>query len=281
MLSSHIHIGWCGSSQKVEKWLEIEIDYHSAYNQFLIFLLIQVSLKIGSIIQEAKRMIYFIFIYTSIEQQRQISDCTIDRGWEVSCGCISLPELHEHYDVCEGQSWQWCSSWEVHVKHVQGSKGARLRKLVNQHLQVDALPNRHHLCLSQIQTCVFCWVSLWVSITSGRWNGANLMVINLVLFWFMLLFAGFLALWTTAIVRCRHVARHHHRPEDKTQEHTALHFKKLHFVTFQAGQNTLRKIYFTLVWTWKSIIAPSWSRKPHDLLVGSFIFASSQNMRHF
>ena len=103
------------------------------------------------------------------------------------------------------------------------------------------------------------------------------MVINLVLFWFMLLFAGFLALWTTAIVRCRHVARHHHRPEDKTQEHTALHFKKLHFVTFQAGQNTLRKIYFTLDWRWKSIIAPSWSRKPHDLLVGSFIFASSQN----
>ena len=115
-------------------------------------------------------------------------------------------------------------------------------------------------------------LGLWVSITSGRWNGANLMVINLVLFWFMPLFAQFLARWTTAIVRCRHVARHHHSPEDKTQEHTALHFTKLHSVALHYIALHWIKPHcmrFTSHWIeggWKSIIAPGWSRKlPHTL----------------
>ena len=56
------------------------------------------------------------------------------------------------------------------------------------------------------------------------------MVINLVLFWFMPLLAAFLAKRTTAIVRLGHVARHHHSPQDKTQQWPALHLIEIHFL---------------------------------------------------
>ena len=56
------------------------------------------------------------------------------------------------------------------------------------------------------------------------------MVINLVLFWFMPLLAAFLAQPTTAIVRLGHVARHHHSPQDKTQQWPALHLIEKQFL---------------------------------------------------
>ena len=56
------------------------------------------------------------------------------------------------------------------------------------------------------------------------------MVINLVLFWFMPLLAAFLAQPTTAIVRLGHVARHHHSPQDKTQQWPALHLIEIQFL---------------------------------------------------
>ena len=42
--------------------------------------------------------------------------------------------------------------------------------------------------------------------------------------------AAFLAQRTTTIVRLGHVARHHHSPQDKTQQWPALHLIEIHFL---------------------------------------------------
>ena len=46
----------------------------------------------------------------------------------------------------------------------------------------------------------------------------------------MPLLAAFLAQRTTAIVRLGHVARHHHSPQDKTQQWPALHLIEMRFL---------------------------------------------------
>ena len=95
----------------------------------------------------------------------------------------------------------------------------------------------------------------------------------------MPLFAQFLARWTTAIVRCRHVARHHHSPEDKTQEHTALHFTKLHFLCttlycIALDKTTLYEIYFALDWkvVGKASLPQAEAEKYHRLCPHRWIF---------
>ena len=63
---------------------------------------------------------------------------------------------------------------------------------------------------------------------------------------FILIYAAFCPIscprWTTAIVRRRHVARHHHSPEDKKTR--ALHFTKLHLVSLRC--NALHRFIVTL-----------------------------------
>ena len=119
----------------------------------------------------------------------------------------------------------------------------------NFHCNINLLRNVRQICkfLNELYFCTFstCFLPL---ISTVPPSDSDLCFLGQYYEWqmkrgkfdgnksgFILIYAAFCRIscprWTTAIVRWRHVARHHHSPEDKKTR--ALHFTKLHFASLR------------------------------------------------